>query len=97
MSPTAKNTGGIPQAYMPFHPFDLKPGDGVFLFFKGVYACNTGWAAGTTTTFDDFPVRYRFLWRTATTNIPLPESLAFLLPQGLPSTEDRFRYAVAGR
>jgi HAAS len=84
MSPTAKNTGRIRQPYMPFHPFDLKPGDVVFLFFKGVYACNTGRAAGTTTTFDDFPVRYRFLWRTATTNIPLPESLAFSFPKGCP-------------
>jgi hypothetical protein len=84
MSPTAKNGVGIPQANTPFHPVDLKPGDVIFLLFKGVYACNTGWGAGTAETFDDFPVRYRFLWRTATTNIPLPESLAFSFPKGCP-------------
>lgn len=84
MSPAVKNGLGFPRRFSPFHPFDLKPGDVAFLRFKGVYACNTRWGAGTAATFDDFPVRYRFLWRTATTDIPLPESLAFSFPRGCP-------------
>lgn len=84
MSQAVKNGLDFPRPFSRFHPFDLKAGQVVFLLFKGVYACNTGWAAGTAATFDDFPVRYRFLWRTATTHIPLPEMLAFSFPKNCP-------------
>jgi hypothetical protein len=85
MSPTERYGLGPPQPDRPFHPFDLKPGDWVFLSFKGVYACHSGWAVGAAETFYDFPVRYRFLWRTSTTEIPLPEPLAFSFPKGCPT------------
>jgi hypothetical protein len=61
-----------------FHPFDLKPGERDILVLKGTYAhCNSWPGAGSTALFD-LPVRYSFLWRTATANIPLPEELAFV-------------------
>jgi HAAS domain-containing protein len=69
--------GGGAGPYERFRPFTLRPHHFVFLLLKGVYACHTGWAKGSAATYAEFPVRYGFLWRTATTSIALPEQLAF--------------------
>ena len=59
-----------------FHPFDMKPGSFRWLVFKGVLACTTGAGApDTAVTREAFPVRFSFLWRTATALIPLEEPL----------------------
>jgi hypothetical protein len=67
-----------------FHPIDLKHGERVYLVFKGVFACHSGMAKGGALTLEDFPVRFSFLWRKATTMIPLPENLAIVFPKGCP-------------
>jgi len=69
-----------------FHPFDMKPGSFRWLVFKGVLACTTGMSGGGgAVTREDFPIRYRFLWRTATALIPLddPVTISFS-KQGCP-------------
>jgi hypothetical protein len=59
----------------PFHPFDMKPGAHRWLVFKGVFACTTGASEPLAVTRVDFPIRYSFLWRTATATIPLEDPL----------------------
>ena len=58
-----------------FHPFDLKPHSYRWLVFKGVYRCGLSKYGGRIEWFEltDFPVRYGFLWRTATVRIKLME------------------------
>jgi hypothetical protein len=73
---------GFPGALQGFHPFDMKPGERRELELKGVYAHCRYWRAGGSHLITDFPVRYRFLWRTATADIPLPEPLAIVFPKG---------------
>jgi hypothetical protein len=62
-----------------FRPFDMKPGSFRWLVFKGVFACTTGMGSPdpgyVAVTREGFPVRFRFLWRTATASIPLGEPL----------------------
>lgn len=58
-----------------FHPFDMKPGSFRWLVFKGVFACTTGMGATAAVTREAFPVRFSFLWRTATASVPLDEPL----------------------
>lgn len=77
----------------PFHPFDMKPGSFRWLLIKGVYACTTGMGRDTlpgaaSITWGAFPVRFSFLWRTATTSIPLDEPLAFSFPKGCPPPQN---------
>ncbi len=62
----------------PFHPFDLGPGQAAYLILSGVWKCRRGgFAFGDTgRTIVDFPVRYSFLWRTVTAEIPLGQMLA---------------------
>jgi hypothetical protein len=62
-----------------FHPFDLEPGERDVLVLRGTYANCSRWPYRGSTTLYEFPVRYSFLWRTATANIPLPELLAIVL------------------
>lgn len=81
MSSPLKNTGGMHGPYTRFRPFDLKPGRVVFLFLEGVYANCHFIAPGGSTGLSDFPVRYRFLSRTSTADIPLPEELAIVFPR----------------
>ncbi len=76
-----------------FHPFDMKPGSFRWLLIKGVYACTTGMgrdtvAGGVSLTRSAFPVRFSFLWRTATVSIPLDEPLAFSFPKGCPPAKN---------
>jgi hypothetical protein len=62
----------------PFRPFDLKPGMRAFLDLKGLYAnCSRRRGRGSTVQYD-FPVRFSYFGRTATTEIPLPEKLAIV-------------------
>jgi hypothetical protein len=60
----------------PFHPVDLAPGQIVMIAFEGVWHmdCHPV-TVGTTTPPRTFPVRYSFLWKTTTTQIPLPGGL----------------------
>jgi hypothetical protein len=88
MSTPGKYTGGAGRPLTPFRPLDLKPGDSVFLQLKGVYACHGGMAPGGAITYSEFPVRYRFLWRVTTTDIALPENLAFVFPKGCPPAKN---------
>lgn len=71
---------GFRQTYLRFHPFDMKPGEVRVLELQGSYTNCRGWVGrtGSEGPLVDFPVRYRFLWRTATANIRLPEPLAFV-------------------
>jgi hypothetical protein len=78
-------TGVYVGPYTRFHPFDLRPRQRRYLLFKGVFACHSGMAVGGALTLSDFPVRFSFLWRTTTAEIPLPEDLAFNFPKGCPS------------
>jgi hypothetical protein len=82
MSPAQKNTGGMVGPYVRFHPVDLPPGDVIFLFFKGVYACHAPESRRMALVYTDFPVRYSFLWRTTTVSIPLREPVAIYFPKG---------------
>jgi hypothetical protein len=72
----------FPGPLAAFHPFDLHPGEISSLILKGVYACHSGEGPGNSWTLDPVPVRYSFLWRTATTSIPLHSRLAITLPDG---------------
>lgn len=75
------NPAANERPLVPFHPFDLHPGEIRWLVWRGVYACTTGatgLASGkgeTVSTNEAIHVRYRFLWRTATAEIPLQEPL----------------------
>jgi hypothetical protein len=72
-----------------FHPFDLKPGEIRWLLLKGAYACTTGWGDGGSVTWTAMPVRFSFLWRTATASIPLDQPLTFTFPKGCPPATGR--------
>lgn len=73
--------GGDVAPLARFHPFDLKPGERDILVLRGTYANCNRWPGTGSTTLNDLPVRYRFLWRTATASIPLPEELAIVFRQ----------------
>lgn len=85
MSATQKYTGGVNPPFRPFHPVDLEPGDSIYLVLRGAYACHMGMGSGTSVGYDYFPLRYRFLWRTATTDIPFGQDLAIVFPRGCPA------------
>jgi hypothetical protein len=51
------------------------------LFLKGALACQVH-GANAGIGLLDFPVRYSFLWRTATAMIPLDRQLAIVFPKG---------------
>ena len=63
--------------FLRFHPFDMQPGSFRLLLFKGVFRCNGSQIMGKqdALTYSDFPIRYSFLWRTATAEIPLDQPL----------------------
>lgn len=67
--------------YEPFQPFDLKPGQVRSVMLAGSYGdCSGGLSQLTTIHLSDFPVRYSFLWRTATAEIPLPTGREIIPP-----------------
>lgn len=90
------NTGGFPRPHRRFHPFDLAPGQVALLVLRGTYDATCRVSPGTQSfwTTGDFAVRYRFLWRTATTQIGLPSPLQIDGPKGM-SCEGA--QAVAGK
>ncbi len=69
----------------PFHPFDLQPGQYGLLYLKGVWSCHTWSDPSTGLTLHDFPVKYGFLWRTGTAEIPLFNDLRIQFKKGCPS------------
>ena len=77
---------GATRAPLRFRPFDLKPGERVFLAYKGVWTCPRGTVSpgGGFGGEDDFPVRFGFLWRTSTAQIPLPRPFEIVFPKGCP-------------
>lgn len=85
MSGPTRN-GGMPLPSGPFRPVDLKPGYTLVLYWEGVFHARRGSCGpgGYTEAIDEFPVRYRFLWRTTTTFIPLPEELAVVTKKSKP-------------
>lgn len=73
--------GGMDGPFRPFRPLDLPPGRTLFLALRGVYDASCR-SLGGSTLFSALPVRFSFLWRTATAWIPLPETLAIVVPKG---------------
>lgn len=79
------NHGGFPRPHKLFHPFDLAPGQVAFLVLRGTFDARcqartrfrSYWEVGV------FPVRFSFLWRTATTPIALPSPLEIAGPKGM--------------
>ena len=74
---------GVHGPYTRFRPFDLGPGRIRLLFYKGVLACRPHGTPAGSLGLLDFPVRFSFLWRTATVMIPLDPGLAVVFPKGL--------------
>ena len=69
--------------YEPFLPFDLKPGRERALLLVGVYGdCSANARNLLPISVPNFPVRYSFLWKTATAHIPLPKEREIIPPSG---------------
>lgn len=69
--------------YEPFHPFELKPGQLRSLLYTGVYGdCSAAARSLLPISVSDFPIRFSFLWKTATTRLPLPRTLEIIPPSG---------------
>jgi hypothetical protein len=79
-APTTFDYGGMPEPYTRFRPFDLKPGQQRGLIFTGVYAepCRARGTPGGSVVWYSIPLRFSFLWRTETVNVPLPENVSFV-------------------
>lgn len=79
MSGPTRN-GGMPLPSGRFRPLDLKPGYTLALYLQGVYHARAGdcGPGSFSEILYSFPVRFSFLWKTATTDIPLPENLAIV-------------------
>ena len=79
MSKTQSITGimGTDRVFLRFHPFDMQPGSFRLLLFRGVFRCNGSQIMGKqdALTYSDFPIRYSFLWRKATADIPIDQPL----------------------
>lgn len=73
---------GIGTTFVPFRPFDLKAVQYRVLLLRGSYSRCAYWSPGLADTLWAFPVRYSFLWRTATVEIRLPEMLAIVFRKG---------------
>jgi hypothetical protein len=59
--------------YEPFRPFDLKPGRMRMLILVGVYGNCADQRNLVPISVADLPIRYRFLWKSATARVPLPK------------------------
>jgi len=68
----------MPGPFTRFRPFDLKPGEQRGLLFTGVYAEPCRDRGTGSVDWESVPVKFRFLWRTETVDIPLPDRLAFV-------------------
>jgi len=67
--------------FTPFQPFYLHPGQVRLILLKGVYGNCKGWAPGSVAGIDSIPVRFSYLWKTATVNVPLVSRLAIVMPK----------------
>lgn len=78
LTSTTFENGGIPRPFIPFHPFDLKPGEQRGIIISGIYdtPCAGRWPGSIG--WGSIPVRYSFLWHTATAQVPLYQPLAFV-------------------
>ena len=75
--------GGFPEDLVRFRPFDLKPGQERALLLRGVYKADCrNWPPGGATGLFELPIRFSFLWKTATVNLRLPEQLAIVFRKG---------------
>jgi hypothetical protein len=81
MSGVLKNAGVYPP-YVPFRPFDLKPGQDRLLYFDGRYANCRDWGGGAAVEVAFFPVTFGFLWRRETVRLPLEKPLVIQIPVG---------------
>jgi hypothetical protein len=77
MYPPTQYGGSSALSPRPFQPFTLQPGQFDILVLRGAYRCH-GWKGTGSREMLDFPVRYSFLWHTATASIPLPTKLVFV-------------------
>jgi HAAS len=68
--------------YVPFQPFDLQPGRERALLLVGVYGDCLDESNLVPISVSAFPVRYSFLWKTATASIPLPKEREIIPPSG---------------
>lgn len=68
--------------FTPFRPFSLRPGQTRLILLKGVYGNCKAWAPGSIAGIDSIPVRFSYLWKTATVEIPLVSKLAIVMPKG---------------
>lgn len=72
----------------PFQPVDLAPGQIVMVVLQGVWHMDCRQVTvGATTPPRSFPIRYSFLWKTTTTQIPLPGGLTIAPPNHHPYTD----------
>jgi hypothetical protein len=80
--------------YEPFQPFDLKPGQVRSLLLVGVYGnCHGTYDPVGPLVLRDLPVRYSFLWKTATAGIPLPKERDIISPNtGCRAASARFPF-----
>lgn len=84
MYPPTRYGGPTDTNAKPFRPFTLAPGHSVILVLRGVYRCRGGWKGSDgETSIDHLPVRYGFLWRKATANVPLPSELVFVYKKNI--------------
>lgn len=75
-------SSGMQGPYRRFHAFDLAPGKVRLLFFKGTLACKATERGIGALGLDYFPVRFSFLWRTSTVQIPIDPELAIVFRKG---------------
>jgi hypothetical protein len=66
--------------YVPFQPFDLQPGRERAILVTGVYGNCLDERNLVPISVPDLPVRYSFLWKTATAHIPLPKEQEIIPP-----------------
>ena len=77
--------GPAQPPWLPFQPFDLKPGEERGIILKGIYNESCAYRApGSITGFDAMPVRFSFLSKAKTVSIPLNEPVSFVTTKAAP-------------
>ena len=71
------------RPYRKFRPFDLPPGQAMFLQLNGTYdaPCRPVKGIGESYSFGGFQVRYGFLWHKGKAQIDLPANLSIDVPK----------------
>lgn len=71
--------GPAQPPWIPFKPFDLKPGDERGIVLRGTYGESCAYRMpGLSTGFDAIPIRFDALWHTKTASVPLNEPVFFV-------------------